>query len=362
MANIMTMKHTWLLMMVGAALAFTASGQNISATFDEQERPAAPDYADEKYWSALPWRVDVANDVPSDEFVVNQETAPVDVFYIHPTTINSKYDIWNAFLNDEEMNKKVDELPVRHQASIFNEKGKVFAPRYRQANYEAFLALSNPSSQKALALAYSDVRAAFLHFLENWNEGRPFVIAAHSQGTFHAMKLLEEFVDTTGLRHRMVAAYLVGMPVKENQYKNIPPCENEFDTNCFLTWNTMKKKNFPKFYDEYYDGVVCHNPLSWECTEYDYCSKDYHLGGVPRDFRKMFRRSIGAQVVGGVLWVDGVKLPGIPLSTLVKNWHIGDYNLFYVNIRNNFAVRVKEFLQNNPTQAWQKANSESEVK
>jgi hypothetical protein len=353
------MKHLLTALFLTAVLHTFA--QNISAPFDEQERPEKPVYSNEKYWSALPWRDDVANKVPSETFVSNQGNAPVDVFYVHPTTINSKYDIWNAFLDDEEMNQKIDNLPVRHQATIFNEKGNVYAPRYRQANYEAFLALSNPSSQKALALAYSDVREAFKHYLENWNEGKPFVIAGHSQGTFHAMKLIEEFVDTTDLKERMVAAYLVGMPVKQKQYKNVKPCEDEFDTNCFLTWNTMKKKNYPKFYEEYYTDVVCHNPLSWQCTE-KYCSKDMHQGGVPRDFKTLFKKRYGAKVEGGVLWVDAVRLPGIPFAKLVKNWHIGDYNLFYVNIRNNFAVRVNEFLENNPSHAWQKVNLELEVK
>lgn len=339
-------------------LAVNLSAQSLSLPFNPDSVPSKPDYKNEKYWSALPWRDDVANRVPSESFKSNQDSALVDVFFIHPTTINSKYDAWNANVNDAEVNDKTDRLPVMHQSSVFNGDGKVYAPRYRQANYEAFMDIPNPNSQMAFNLAYSDVKEAFLHYMETWNNGRPFIIAAHSQGTFHGMRLIEELIDTTKLRLQLVAAYLVGMPVMEDKYKNIPPCENEFDTGCFLSWNTMKKKSYPKFYEEYFKGAVCHNPLSWSCNDDNYCDRQYHKGGVPHDFKTMFNKRYGAVVNDGILWVDAVRLPKIPFTKLVKNWHIGDYNLFYVNIRDNFALRVNEFLKVNPQFVWQTISSE----
>lgn len=336
--------------------------QNLTGNYNADSIPEKPNYSNEKHWSALTWRDDVGNKTPSEKIPHNQNNAHIDVFFVHPTTINSKYDARNADVNDEKVNEKTDRLPVKHQATVFNGSGKVYAPRYRQANYEVFMNLENPSSQMALGLAYKDVRESFLYYLENWNNGRPFVIAGHSQGTLHAMKLIEEFIDTSALRLQMVAAYLVGMPVMEDKFENVLPCNDEFDTSCFLSWNTMKKKSYPKFYNEYFKGAVCHNPLSWDCKEGYYCRKDYHDGSVPADFKTMFKKRYGAVVADGILWVDAVSLPKMPFTKFVKNWHIGDYNLFYINIRDNFALRVNEYLSKTPAYIWQTTSSELEVK
>lgn len=317
--------------------------QEISVEFLEKDIPESPIYSSEAFWSTLPWREDCANLTPSENYCQNQDSARVDVFFIHPTTLNKKHDRWNAELTDSAMNHKVDNLPIMHQSTIFNRHAKVYAPRYRQANYESFMALENLSSQKALGLAYSDVKASFMHYLENWNNGRPFIIAGHSQGTFHAMRLIGELIDTTDLKDRMVVAYLVGMPIMEDEFQNVPPCEDELDINCFLTWNTMKRKKYPEFYEEYFKGAVCHNPLSWTMDE-TYYSKKNHISGVPKNFNKPFKRRYGARVNDGILWVDPVNLPGIPFTRFVKSWHIGDYNLFYGNVRQNVGVRVAEYL------------------
>lgn len=314
--------------------------------FNEDSIPYAPDYSKEENWSALPWRKDSPDDTPNKKFNDRQNEAQVDVFFVHPTTINEKYGHWNASLSDDKVNKKVDNLPVQHQASIFNGAARVFAPRYRQANYEAFMQLGTPNSNQALALAYHDVKEAFLYYLRNWNEGRPFIIAGHSQGTFHNIQLVKEVIDTTELLNQMVAAYLVGMPVNSTDFTVCQPCQNEWETNCFLTWNTMKRKSYPKYYDQYFKEAVCHNPLSWEMNEY-YCEADYNDGMVPKEFKKYSKKKYGAQVHKGVLWVDPVKVPGIPFTKLVKNWHIGDYNLFYGNVRYNVNERVNEYLQHN---------------
>jgi len=47
----------------------------------------------------------------------------------------------------------------------------------------------------AFELAYRDVKAAFLYYLEHNNSGRPIIIASHSQGSTHAKRLLKELFD-----------------------------------------------------------------------------------------------------------------------------------------------------------------------
>lgn len=329
--------------------------QGLDVDFENFTIPAKPNYANENNWSALPWKEDAADDVPTNKYKDKQSEAIVDVFFVHPTTISKVYGKWNADILDEKLNKKVDNLPIQHQASVFNGSARIFAPRYRQANYEAFMTLGTKNSNQALALAYSDVKEAFLYYLENWNEGRPFIIAGHSQGTFHNIQLIKEVIDTSALLNQMVAAYLVGMPVTKSDFNNCQPCQLEEDVNCFISWNTMKKKSYPKFYDEYFKESVCHNPLSWETNEF-YCSEDYHEGMVPKEFKKFYKHKHGAQVHKGVLWVDAVKIPGIPFTRLVKNWHIGDYNLFYGNVRENVATRVTHYLKSDNFALWKNHN------
>ena len=344
--NVKVMKKVIIVAILTIYSTLNVFAQSLDQSFEEQIQPPAPNYGEDQYWSALPSREDSPDDVPNPEYKDRQAKAKVDVFYVHPTTISKKDGVWNADVNDTKINNKIDKLPVKHQGSVFNGAAQVFAPRYRQANYEAFMALGTSNSQQALNLAYEDVKAAFLYYMENYNEGRPFIIAGHSQGTYHCIRLIKELIDTTNLYNQMVNAYLVGMPVLMDDFVNCKPCQEPEEYHCFLTWNTMKRKSYPKFYSEYFKDAVCHNPLSWELNEY-YCDAECHEGLVPKEFKKLVKHQYGAQVHQGVLWVDAVKLPGIPFTRLVKNWHIGDYNLFYGNIRQNVNLRVEHYLLEN---------------
>ena len=144
---------------------------------------------------------------------------PAEVFFIHPTML-LEGPAWNADLDDEEMNESVDVWPIRHQASAFAGAGRVFAPRYRQAHVRIF-SLGDSLSWAAAEIAYQDVKAAFLKFLE-WSDGRPIVLAGHSQGSFHGRRLLQEFFDGKALSERLVAAYLPGMDMYAHEFDALP--------------------------------------------------------------------------------------------------------------------------------------------
>jgi hypothetical protein len=55
-------------------------------SFTEAPPPAAPDYAVASSWAALPDRQDDADVLPGGDVQDRQSTAPVDVFFVHPTT------------------------------------------------------------------------------------------------------------------------------------------------------------------------------------------------------------------------------------------------------------------------------------
>ena len=172
--------------------------------FKAEDQPVAPDYSNEKNWSALPFRFDAGDFTLKNETWINDSLKDVDVFYIYPTLYKSG-KTWCADLSNKKLNKDLDKLPVKFHTAIFNRVGRVYAPRYRQAILESFFDTTG-NGKKALDFAYADVKRAFEYYMKNYNHGRPIILVSHSQGTTHARRLLKEEFDTpemkkaTGLR------------------------------------------------------------------------------------------------------------------------------------------------------------------
>ena len=245
------MNATKYLSLFVTSLAFACTTQR-EALVGNSSVPPAPDYTQAATWAALPDQLDAADIVPKG-MEDRQKDGEVDVFFVHPTIYTQQREDgepWNADVQNAKMNKKVDDSAIRFQSSIFNGVGRVYAPRYRQAHISAYW-LKEPELQKRIFdLAYSDVRRAFQYYLDNYNQGRPIVIASHSQGTTHTRRLLKEFFDSTNLRNRLVVAYLVGMPVEKNYLENIPPCDRPEQTGCFCSWRTYLRGHYPEIHQK----------------------------------------------------------------------------------------------------------------
>ena len=300
--------------------------------------PAPPDYADEAHWSALPWREDAADGLPKGR-AVSEGPGTADVFYLHPTMFEEGAH-WNASLDSTALNDVVDEWPVRHQAAIFNGAGRVFAPRYRQAHIRVFR-VQDTLSLGALQIAYSDIRAAFQHFLDHWDEGRPLVIAAHSQGSWHARWLLQEFFDGTALQDRLVAAYIPGMDIYPSDFEALRPCSGAADLHCYCTWMSYGTGYLPPWLATKPSPPSVIHPITWT-TEADLPNpRDAHGGAVRESFRNKNPGSITARLhPGGVLWVDQPYMFLVGKWLHRDNWHVGDFNLFWSDIRDNVHDRL----------------------
>lgn len=306
----------------------------------------APNYGELSFWAAHPSKKDLADSLPVSQLKDVQDAASADVFFLHPTSYTSspKTFGWNAPVDDPQLNKATEQSSILYQASIFNGVGRVFAPKYRQANLMAYFTADKKSAIGAFQLAYEDVKNAFLHYLTYENKGRPFIIAAHSQGTTHAKKLLREFIDGKELQRQLIATYLVGIPVEKNYFLNIPICETPKDIGCFCSWRTYREGAYPKI-PEKSDRIAVTNPLTWT-TDESYAPKELNNGAILRDFSKIMPALTDAQISRGVLWV---KKPKFPWSFLItrKDYHIADYNFFYLNVRENAQVRVQTFERKN---------------
>jgi hypothetical protein len=178
--------------------------------FDPADAVAPPDYAREENWAALAGREDLGNVFPpglNNEVV--QGEAPLDVFYVHPTGF-LKGSSWIFSMDPDTSTEENTKWMIANQAGAFNSCCNVYAPRYRQASIFTYFSVDEATRDEILAFAYQDVARAFDYFLENFNAGRPFILASHSQGTHHGIRLLRERIDGTPLAQKLVAAYLIG--------------------------------------------------------------------------------------------------------------------------------------------------------
>jgi hypothetical protein len=329
--------------------------------FDAITPPLPPDYAKPASWAALPDKKDASDVAPAGVAMIDPARAPADVFFVHPTSFFSNSH-WNADIMDVKTNARTDKGSIRNQASVFNGCCRVYAPRYRQMTFSGFLKHSK-SSAEALDLAYSDVKRAFEYYLAHDNDGRPFIIASHSQGSRLATRLVKEMIDGTPLMKRFVAAYIVGNWLDDDYFrslKTIEPCSRADDTGCVLTWSTLaedadaqrqrdgfaKRSGLPESHAHHH--FVCTNPLTWTtATTLAPATRDiggwvYGRGAAPRPPDPHL---VSMRCDDGALFVsrphDSIYrarlLPG-------GNYHNYDYQLAYMNIRKNARVRVKAFI------------------
>lgn len=327
-------------------VTFISCSQKHFATVTNYQFKSAtgkPDYSNLDYWAAHPWKKDNADNIPSSIRDKNIDSL-ADVFFIYPTTyVDAAMPMgWNAAIDNEEINKKTDNGTILYQASVFNKHCRIFSPRYRQANLKAFYTTDKATADKAFDLAYDDIKTAFEYYLKNYNHGRPIIIASHSQGTLHAGRLLKEFFENKPLQKKLVCAYIIGLPVFTNYFKELQPCKDSTATGCFIGWRTFEEGYVAPYIKEEKQKAYVTNPLTWTLSE-ETAPAELNKGGILKNFDKVIPELVHAQVHGNVLWVNKPKFFG-SIFLKIKNYHIADYNLFYMNIRENAGTRINSYL------------------
>jgi len=302
-----------------------------------------PDYSNLYNWAAHPWKHDVSDSVPKPLRAGYHPDSAVDVFFIHPTTYTdfSQPFGWNAPVDDATLNNKTDSKAILNQASVFNMAGRVFAPRYRQANLKVYYTNDTVPALAALNEAYSDVKAAFEYYMQHFNNGRPVIIASHSQGTTHAKRLLREFFDGKPLQQKLVVAYIVGISVEPDWFTSLQPCTKPAQTGCFCTWRTLQTGFLPDYVQNEHFTAIVTNPLTWDADKSD-ASREENMGSVLLNFNKLHKHVAGASIHGGVIWTNKPRFFGNIFLTN-KNYHIADYNLYYLSIRKNVEERIRAY-------------------
>ncbi|MBS1935857.1 MAG: DUF3089 domain-containing protein, partial [Bacteroidetes bacterium] len=135
--------------------------------------------------------------------------------------------------------------------------------------------------------------------------------------------------------------YIPGMIIQKNYFNHLSPCKDSSATGCFIGWRTFKVGYEPDFVQKESGDCFVTNPLTWTSTD-EYAGKNLNKGGVLTTFNKVIPEVADAQIHDDVLWAHKPHFPGSFLFRR-KNYHIGDINLYYVNIRENLRTRVKAF-------------------
>ncbi|HXG80814.1 MAG TPA: DUF3089 domain-containing protein, partial [Sphingomicrobium sp.] len=235
------------LIVVGGAFALYQWGDQVlvrMATprghFEAAEAGSAPDYSKSESWWARPDLADNPSRWGPEGVVAVKSAVPAATFYVHPTTYLER-DRWNAPLDVAGDPARRARIFVQSQGGAFNSSSEVWAPKYRQAAYGAFL-LKSEDAQKALDLAYRDVRDAFDEFIARQSPGRSIILAGHSQGSMHLLRLLAE--RRNALKGRLLAAYVVGWPVgvtSDLPATGLPPCTRPDQSGCMMSWQSFKE-------------------------------------------------------------------------------------------------------------------------
>ena len=349
-----------LLAVAGAFAFFQWGGQVLvnqavpQGHFQPAKAGEAPDYSQSSSWVARPGIADNPSLwVPSG--TTTGTTGNAAVFYIHPTTY-LQTDRWNAPIEVGGDTEFRTQLFVQSQASAFNGAGQVWAPRYRQAAYGAFL-LKSEDAHKALDYAYGDVAAAFDEFVKESGD-RPIILAGHSQGALHLERLLREKVAGKPIAARVVAAYVVGWPISTTgdvPALGLPACTSPNQSGCILSWMSFgDPPNGDMFFQQWektkgIDGaarrqqdVLCVNPITG--------TKD--STAPPRDnpgtlvptadlrWATLQPGLVGTRCDKGLLIVSGTIPPLGPYVLPGNNYHVYDYALFWSAIRQDAERRL----------------------
>jgi hypothetical protein len=235
------------------------------AAFDPTRAPPPPDFRDDAQWSALPARDDLADRNPRGVTGVDPRTAPADVFYVHPTSSISPRSGTPRPPTPPSTPPPIG-WPRAFKPRPSTAAARSTRPRYRQANGTAFYRPTR-DGDRAIDLAYEDIRRAFEEFLARRGRARPFIVAAHSQGSVLAERLLTDVIAPSPLRERLVVAYLLGGRVTVDGLRarapNLAPCRAPDDLHCVAAWNARSPSYVPRMQELALRDAgerVCTNP------------------------------------------------------------------------------------------------------
>lgn len=291
----------------------------------------------DKYASSYNWA-----SIPTDI------TKDVDVFYAYPT-IYLDSDPPNMDISNEKNRQDVIDK-MNSQMGLYSPYTNIFTPYYQQMYRDGFNDLPADEATELLNIAYQDIADAFSYYMENLNNGRPFILVGHSQGAGILVDLLRKEFQNSSYINKMVAAYTTGvsiMPTDTVDYPWIKIAQTATDLGVVITYNTLNDTSFVS--SSFTTGALCVNPLLWT-TDTTYAPQNINLGAVWTDSLGVITQEIN-HFTDAQIRYDGalaVTTPNPydyydPDRQALGAFHDYDQIFFYRNLQQNVADRIAAF-------------------
>jgi len=303
---------------------------------DTTQIPDTSTYAQSANWLSVPLSID----------------KPVDVFYLYPSALiesdpNAPPEICTI---DNPSMRQDAATAFEKQATAFQPSANIYAPYYRQLVFS----LTMPSSEReklVSGIPTSDATEAFDYYIKHYNNGRPFILAAHSQGANVLSYILAGYLKNNPLVYkRMIAAYVIGYYVTEDylaQNPHLKFAEGPDDTGVIISYNTEAPDTDNTKNILYQGPGLVINPITWTRDE-TVATTDQGLGSLMPDPNGVYvpvpqYADACVNKTLGVLICTTADESAISVGGI---YHSFDYPFYYFNLRQNAADRINIFLQN----------------
>ena len=321
--------------------ACTSDNGDNPAPVDPEEKDAI-DYSQKSNWLQIP-----------------EITKEFDTFYIYSTMYMgaNEGDPDYATLDNAEM---LDGLKIEHaiKSSAFEESTNLFIPLYRQAGMKVAGESWKKTGHIDEAVAgtpYTDITAALDYYFKNYNEGRPFVIAGHSQGSAILRFVLKDyFKKHPAYYERMVAAYAIGYSITKDDLEANPHMKfatGETDTGVIISWHAEGPKNAEVNAPSavLLPNGISINPLNWKRDD-TYAPASMNLGSIVLDEKtgateiRDIEGDAQVNLARGTVITNAKAVPNEMVEFAgPQSYHQDDYSIFYNNIKDNVAKRIAAY-------------------
>ncbi|WP_241148599.1 DUF3089 domain-containing protein [Bacteroides sp. An269] len=264
----------------------------------------------------------------------------VDLFYVVPTCIWDYTDSLGQtrhhmdIFNTEQ--RALTDPSIQLAKSVLADSCNFFSPYYRQISMDSWLTLDTALIEERFKLAYQDVADAFHYYMEHDNQGKPFILAGHSQGAKAVIELLKREMTPDSSR-KLIATYAIGYTVTPEElagYSTLHPAQDSIDTGVLIGFNSVTRPDAvsPLFRD----NVVCINPVNWRTDATPATS--YQGFTVAQD------TTIHTLIVTGID-EEQYFIPSVAALLPKGNLHVQEFNLYNEDLRKNVLQRIRAFRQ-----------------
>ena len=303
---------------LSAALTVSSCRTNSGGT--DTFIPDAPDWSDAAAW-----------------YISVPEVPAADIFYILPTCV------WDWTTEDGQSCRYSDYTRTDHIEAFRPSVGlaeDIFAqgqygfycPYYRQISLNVWMD-GEVAVEELFPLSMEDISAAFDYYMDNYNEGRPFVLAGFSQGGKAVVELVKH--APAEVLERMVAAYAIGYRISDEeveQYPQLHPATDSTGTGTIISYNSVASPEAACAVLSPSD--VCINPVNWTTD------------AVPAALNDSV--TVTVDTLSHLLIVDGLDpehyyAPSLASTFPLGNYHLQELTLYQEHLRRNTALRVRNF-------------------